>query len=150
MVKLITTTLNAAQPYLEFDLDEVKDLRSCYLATIDTLLKDLPDVNWNSRLEVKDYFLSEHDLVLDSLKISELHSLVEFLDEDSDEYDVLSGLVEYLKLKYTVKNYLDCILRHEDNGKVYLRDVDGELRMPNKQPLSYSPDITDCLISQGE
>lgn len=143
--------------YLQFDMDEVNDLEYCYQETLDFLLDQLPDVNWNSRLEVKDFFESEYNLTIISLKISYLKEVCSFLEDkiDTCPYDLeidnadeavetLKLLIEYYKTKYAMKNYIRCIQYHEKGGRIYLRD---ELLMPNKQPLPYSPDIISCITA---
>ena len=97
--------------------------------------------------------MNEWKIDLHSLKIKVLESKLEEMEDynyPEGATEELTMFVEWMKLKYTIKNYLDCIMRHEEeNGKVYLRDVDGTLMMPNKQPLPYSPDITKAIIARN-
>jgi hypothetical protein len=116
---------------------------------MDFLLAELPDLNWDSRVEVKDYLHSEHKFFVESIKLSELISLTHIVNEETELKNVLTLFVEYLKLKYLKRNYIDCILRHEVDGRVYLRMINGQYMMPNKRPYPYSTHIIDCIISQG-
>jgi hypothetical protein len=145
---------NTEKKFLEFDLDEVRDLKFCYEQTIESLLADLPGINWNSRLEVKDYFKYEHGIKIDSLQIGYLEARLSLYKANcgtTPASEIMASLIEYLKLKYTIKNYLDCILNHADeNGKVPLRVVEGCYVMPNRQPLPEAQAILDCLSEKGE
>lgn len=147
------------KPYVDFDIDEIRELEEDYVITMDYILETMPDINWDSRLEVYDYFIKEHNIHLDSLKISELKEVLEtYSDNYSDNYiysayakdideakDVLESFITYLKIKYEVRNYTKCILRHQKEGRVFLRNIDGNIVMPNKQPLMYSQNIIDCI-----
>ena len=145
-------------PYIEFDMDEINELKLDYENTLEFITSELPEVNWNSRVETKSYFSDEYNVAINSLKIAELRDTISRLDEqeyfegDRDRCkDELTGLLELLKLKYTLHNYLDCILRHHTEGRVYLRNIDGEWKMPNKQPISTNPELTRCIASnKGE
>lgn len=141
------------QPYIEFDIDEIEDLKKDYEATMEFILEELPPVNWNSRVEAKAYFSDEYGIALYSLRLQDLSDTISQLGPfgygrgDIEQCkDELNGLLEYLKLKYTTHNYLDCILRHHKQGKVYLRSVDGIWKLPNKQPVPQCPELTRCII----
>lgn len=143
------------EPYVDFDIDEIRELEEDYVITMDYILETMPDINWDSRLEVYDYFMKEHNIHLNSLKIKELKELLEiYADEDvfveyaqdiDEAKDVLESFITYLKIKYEVRNYTKCILRHQKEGRVFLRNIDGNIVMPNKQPLMYSQNIIDCI-----
>lgn len=132
--------------FIEFNIDDIRALKVDYEEQIICILELLPDLNWYSRLEVKNYFLEEYGLTLPDVKISTLRSFRENLDHDCDLYSDLTGLIELYTRRYTLKNYIDCILRHEDMGIVPLRAVNGELRLPNKQPIPNCPDLTECIV----
>ncbi len=141
--------------YVDFDIDEIKELQDNYILTKEFILTTLPDINWDSRLEVYDYFIKEHNIGLQSLKISELKDILEaynendvyfeFAQEIDEAKEVLEGFITYLKTKYEIRNYTQCILRHQVDGRIFLREIDGKLLMPNKQPLVYSQNIIDCI-----
>lgn len=131
--------------YIEFDLDEVKDLKQDYIETIQSILALLPDINWNSRIETKNYFMEEYSLELPDCKISTLIFARDAFDPESDCFHDLQGVIELYKLKAIIKNYLECIERHHVDGKVYLREMNGEWVFPNRQPVPQCPEILSCL-----
>ena len=143
--------------WIEFDIDEVVELLTDYRATMITLKELLPDVNWDSRLETKDFFISEYEIYLKSLKISDIEHEMNilansnYLNESGEQaLEVLTLLREYLKLKYTCKNYLEMILRHNKEGRVYLIEHNGQWVMPNRQSANiYSPDIKSTIKAQS-
>jgi hypothetical protein len=152
LASLTNTTSDLTDKYIEYDIDDLLDLRRDYCDTIEFILEELPDVNWNSRVETKEYFRDEYNVSPYSLKIADLIDLKDDLeDEEYTEGNIgqcreeLQGLIELYKLKYTIKNHIDCALKHQKDGKVYLREVNGELRLPNRQPLTYSIDIQRCI-----
>ena len=132
-------------PYIDFDLDDLRELEESYIETMDFLWDELPDINWNSRIEIKSYFLDEHNILIDSLKIERLTRLLDCKDLDETFLDVLETFVTYLKIKYEVRNYTSCIIRHNTDGRLYLREHNGIYVMPNKQPIVYSPNIKKCI-----
>ena len=143
------------EKYIDFDIDEVKELQDAYEETMNYILTTLPDVNWDSRLETSDYFTKEHNINFNSLKIAELQNMLDQLNDENNffEYivepdeaiDTLSGLITYLKIKWEVRNYTGCILRHQKEGRVILREIEGRYVMPNRQPLPYSQNILECI-----
>lgn len=128
--------------YIEFSIPDIRELRSCYKQTEEFLLNELPDINWHSRLEIMNLFEYEYNIILKSLKISYLES-IETNDEETRE--IIETYLKLLKIRYETKNYIDCILRHEIDGIVYLRNHHDKIVMPNKQPLPYSPNILECV-----
>jgi hypothetical protein len=80
----------------------------------------------------------------ENLRINHIESFLTQFDDDSLEFNEIYGIVSYLRLKYSVKNYLDCILRHQIDGRIQLREVNHEFIMPNKQPLTGNPEILEC------
>ena len=126
----------------------INDLKTRYESVIEFILSDLPQVNWNSSKEIVKYLNETLDIDVKDAKIKTVAGLLQCYDENSYEFNVISGLTYYLKLKYTLKNYIGCILRHETNGIVALRLEDGEWKMPNKQPLPIAPEINECIIAR--
>ena len=133
--------------YVDFCIPDIQELQNDYLATIDFLLDELPDVNWNSRIEVKDFFgdcgIDLKDLQIRTVQ-SELISAISY--EQKDLAEILGAYLSYLKTKYEVKNYTSCILKHNIDGRLYLRKHNNEWVMPNKQPLPYSQNILECVL----
>jgi len=134
---------------LEFDLDEVRDLKDTYQRAIDYIIEELPPVNWDSRVEVKDFFRDTFHIKLPDLTIAHLSTYLQFYDENTESYSILVGILELYKLKYSIRNYLDCILRHQQDGKVYLRQIGASWVFPNKQPLPKCEEILRC-VKKGE
>lgn len=139
---------------LIFDIDEINDLKTCYQQTIESILDELPDVNWNSPIETKAYFSDNYGIQLKSVQIEELQkarNLIQseegFIVKEQEQLEEeLNGVIELYKLKYTIRNYLDNIIKHNKNGVIELREINGELRMPNKRMPPSSPDILACLL----
>lgn len=135
-------------PWIRFDIPKIEELKQTYEAVIKFILKELPDVNWNSPKETVRYFSETLDIPIPNAKIKTIANLMACYDEHSYEFEVISGLTYYLKLKYSLKNHIGAILRHEVNGIVTLRLHDGEWTLPNKQPVSLSPEITACILAR--
>jgi hypothetical protein len=134
-------------PNIQFDIGKVIKLGNHYTITMTYIYFDLP-VNPKSPKKIKEYFWEKHSIVIGNTQLRTLMLLQERLSTTHDAYDVLTGIIEYNKLRYTIKNYLDCILKHHINGKINLVKVDGHLVMPNGRPLPKSPEILECIIKQ--
>lgn len=133
------------QPFIDFDILRVKALKDSYEDNVKFVLEELPDINWNSNAQVKKYFKETFEICLENVTINHILSQLEVLEHDSAAFDTINGFALYLKQKYTLKNYIDCILRHEENGRVYLRQFKGRWVLPNRQPVSLNPEITECI-----
>jgi len=137
--------------YLDFDVLKIKSLKDEYESSIEFILSELPaKVNWSSSKQIKLYFENALDIKLESVKISHILSHLDEFPHDSPGFDLINGLVLYLKQKYTLKNYLDCILFHQINGRVHLRFFGGRWVLPNRQPIPTAPEITACVIARKE
>lgn len=147
-------------PYIIFDIPSILALKKQYEDNIEYIKAELPPVNWNSISDTVDYFKYEHNITLHGIKIAYLKSLLDTLDKQPEYYcrsiksvceaiEVLSGLIELFAIQSIKRNYIDCILRHQVDGKVMLRDVDGKWMFPNKQPLPYATEIKECIISSS-
>lgn len=133
--------------YLTYDVEKIAALRELYTENIRFIKQHLPKgIDWDSRIQLKKFFKDHFNINILNVTISHLATQRDKFDHDSEEYDILNGVVTYLRYKYMIKNYLDCIIRHNDNGKIYLRLGNGELLFPNKRPLPRSPEIESCLI----
>lgn len=134
-------------PYIDFNLLLVKDLKERYEYNLQHIRTELPrDCNWDRPTEVKVYMKNMFDIDLESVKIAHVLSFLDRFDHDSPAFDCINGYVLYLKTKYTLANYINCILKHEEDGRVYLRWWAGNWVLPNKRPLSESPEIKECMI----
>lgn len=139
-------TEKVEDPYIVFNIGMIVALKDRYEKNIAFLKTQLPDVNWNSRVATRRFFEEKLGIFLENVTISHLETYLALLDHDSTDFDVINGLVLYLKQKYTISNYLDCILRHHENGRVNLRHHEGAWVLPNKRPLTTSPEIQECIV----
>lgn len=140
--------MKAMIKWIDFDIHKIKRLKNEYEELKQFILDELPPVNWNSILETKAYFSDTYWLDLVSTQIAYLQTFE--LDENNSFTSDLAGLIELKKVQFFIRNYIDCILRHEKNGRIHLRNIDGKWLMPNKQPLPYSSQIKDAIIGEGE
>jgi hypothetical protein len=135
--------------YITYNIEKISELKECYEINKQWIRSQLPKIDWDSRKEVKQFFEENLGIILQNVKIKNIMAYQEMFSHDTEQYDIINGFVSYLKLKYIIKNYLDCIIRHNENGKVYLRQVgNGQITFPNKQPLPKSPEIEACIITQ--
>jgi len=133
--------------YIDCNILLVKDLKERYEENLKWIEEEIgADINLNSQKQLKAFLEERLDIVAESVKITVLESYRDQYDHDSEEYDLMNGLVLYFKAKYTINNYINCILKHEENGRVYLRWWAGNWVLPNKRPLSESPEIKECMI----
>ena len=102
--------------WIDFDMVEINRLKVEYEDLKQFIIDELPDVNWNSIQGTKAYFRDEHWLELESVQIAYLQTLVN-LEENNPWHDELCGLIELKKISSIIRNYLDCIIRHEKNGR---------------------------------
>ena len=58
--------------YIEFDIPSIVALREDYIETIYFLCDELPDVNWNSCCELKEYFSGVFGIELENCQIRTL------------------------------------------------------------------------------
>lgn len=138
------------EPYIIFDMPAIYRLREVYETNLIHVKEQLPPVNWNSRDKTILFFKETFDLDLNNVRIDPLVEILNGLEHDSEVFDVLNGFVLYLKFKFTLKNYIDCIIRHNKDGRVRLRYFQGQWVLPNRQPTSMNPEITECIVAQGK
>jgi hypothetical protein len=134
------------EPYIEFDIKKIMQLRETYLEQLEWVESELSDINWNSIKQVKEYFLLYFDIKLENVKIEHVLAHLESHDHDSPAFDALNGFVLYLKYKFTLKNYIYCIIKHEKEGRVYLRLFEGNWVLPNRRPPSLNPELIECVV----
>lgn len=136
-------------PYIEFDIEKIGVLRNLYLSTKKIIEKDLPNINWQSAKQIKMFFSEYFGIKIPNATISTISKHLCHFQENTEDYYLIQGIVEYLRLRYFIKNYLDCILRHHKNGKVYLRLHQEQWVMPNKQPIPNADALQGCMTSKG-
>jgi hypothetical protein len=132
--------------YLVYDIEKVSALRNLYHSNM-LFIQGQYNFSLSSNKQIKEYLADYFGLTIKNVTIKQIADQRDNFAHDTEIYDILNGIVTYLRLKYTIKNYLDCILRHEKDGKLYLRLGNGELLFPNKRPLSRSPEIEGCIIA---
>ena len=127
---------------LTFDKPKLLDLKLIYCQAMVAVLELLPFAP-AKRKEVIFYFQHTHWITLPDLKIATLTVLRDNTHSNNELRDDLTGLIEYLKMKYMVKNYIDFILRN--NGAI---NITGGMQS-NHQPAPQSPEILNCLIERN-
>lgn len=133
------------KPFIDWDILKVKSLKDDYNENMRLIKEFLPEeVNWDSPKKVKEFITEVLDIPLENVRIDTLAGVMETLDHDSESFDIINGYTMYLRQKYSISNYLDCILRHHESGRVYLRHHEGQWVLPNRRPLSGSPEIIAC------
>lgn len=146
--------------FIEFDIPAICQLKADYEKTIEFILDELPDVNWNSYQDTYGYFSEEYNIHIGSTRIQSLYEFLDDLDNNPETTEfahnineckeLLQGLIELKKLQFTLRNYINNILKHNEGGVYNLRLVNGEWKMQNKRDLPYSPDILECVISKSD
>jgi hypothetical protein len=132
--------------WIKFDIGKIEELKANQEEFMQITLDMLPaGVNWKKEKEVIDYFNNVLDIELNTIQIQEIEGHLELQEENTDAWEIVYGLTAYLKMKYTVINYLNCILKHQICGVVNLRFSNGEILFPNKRPMSHSEEIKSCI-----
>ena len=135
-------------PYLVFDRGKIEALRDSYLESIAHTLQLLPPLNWNSQKQVISYFRETFHLTLESCKISTLAAARAQREEEPELFDVLTGAIQYYKLRAVLSNYIGNVLKHLDGDRYHLREVDGIWMMQNKRDLPReNSEIWACVKS---
>lgn len=135
-------------PYwIQFDIDKIKELKARYEESMQITLDMLPEnIDWTKEKDVIDYFNNVLDIELHTIQTAEIEGHLELQEENTDSWEVVYGLTAYLKLKYTVINYLNCVLKHQICGVVNLRYFNNEVVLPNRRPLTHSEEIKQCIL----
>jgi len=132
------------QRWITFALPKIKELKNSYEETLQ-FIKNEYGLNFNLDYseDIKKHVADYLGIPIKSAQINELKRVRSELLEGEDSHEHLTAIIEYLRLKWTIRNYCDCILNHADSsGTVILRE-DG--KMPNRRPLPYLPDILECV-----
>ena len=146
----LKNVIHECDEYIEFDMLKIQELDTYYKETMKHLADNLPSINLNSPASVIDFFHKTFKINLTSSKIAEVSQYINMYGDDSDEKELIQGIVYYFKIKYAHRNYIKNILMHQNNGRVQLRWYFGELRFPNKRPLPYSLEILNAIIGGSD
>ncbi len=133
------------QEWIMFDIAKIKQLKEDYDNTIAVIKESLPEINLNSSKQIVNFFEKTFQIELKSARIKEISAHLDEFHEDSEEREIIDGIVHYYKMYYTVKNYLDYIIKHNEAGVMVLREYMGQLCFQNRQRVPYSPDIINCI-----
>jgi hypothetical protein len=129
---------------LIFDIPKIQALNDHYQQALDQVKEMLPQGLTPST--AINYFYNIYWIKLPNIRIATLTAIIKDLDTNTELFSDLAGLIEYLKLKYIIKNYTSCVLRHHHEGHVNLRLEKGIWVMPNKQPIpSLNHAVLACL-----
>ncbi len=131
--------------WISFDIPRLELLREEYEEALAYAMNEMPPVNWNSPKQIKELFKDRYNITLESVKIAELKSHFRGSDHNDEVDQAITGAITILSQKAVLRNYFDCILKHQVGGRLNLRDVDGIWRMPNKQPIWTNKDIWSCV-----
>ena len=134
--------------WIKFDLEKVKELKQIYENAMLAIKEALPNVKLNSRKEIINFFQDNLNIPLQTNRIRDIEGYLQRYRDSDPEYEIILGIVYYYKLHYSIKNYLDCIIKNNVNGVVELRDWFGPC-MPNRQPLMASPEIQATIIEHS-
>jgi hypothetical protein len=138
---------NRQAEWVEFDLKKVNELKEMYLDAMGYIQNGLSHINLNARKDILNFFEKSFKIKLKSTKIEEVSKHIHHFGKDSEEADLITGIVYYMKMKYTIKNYLDYIIKHE--GRIVLSPMFGKLMFNSIQPLPKSPEILDCITASS-
>ena len=136
--------------YIDYDIQKVKELLQIYEAAMNGIAEQLKPLEPHRPKSIKSYCKHWFDISLKDVRIATLQSYMAEYDHDSEPYDIINGVILYLKMQYTIKNYINCILRHENDGRVALRNEGGKWVLPNKQPISGNPEIIACEKGESD
>lgn len=135
------------EAFIDFDMLKVKKLKKMYEENLQWIAEEIPAViNFNSPKQIKSLLEERLEIITETVTIAALEGYRTLYDHDSEAFDLINGLVLYLKTKYTLSNYINNILKHEENGRVYLRLEQETWVLPNKRPISTAPEIVECVI----
>ncbi len=134
--------------WIKFDIGKVLEIKETYCEVMEFVQQDLP-INLNSVHQIKAMWMEELNVFLVDTKISTFQFIKNAHEADSPTWNLAEEMIVFLKAKYILKNYINCILEGEIDGIVTLRNTEGKLSMPNKQSLSYNQEIHQCIVAQS-
>jgi hypothetical protein len=104
-------------------------------------------INLNSPKQIIKFLEESYEICVQNVTIVAVEGYRDVQDHDSEAYDLLNGIVLYLKTKYTLSNYINSILKQNENGRVFLRQDRGVCLLPNKRHICDSPEIKECVTA---
>ncbi len=131
--------------WITIDTDKLIREKESLLYTMQEIAKEFP-FDPVSNKQIKRYF-ERYGIYLPDLKIITLSTLAYRLHEEDDNYYLLTGLTEYYRIKYLLKNYVNHVLKKQVDGLYHFREEGGKLLMQNKRPLPYSDVLLSCVTS---
>jgi hypothetical protein len=129
---------------LIFDIPKIQALNDHYQQALDQVKEMLPQ-GLKTPSTAINYFYNIYWIKLPNIRIATLVAILKDLDTNTELFSDLAGLIEYLRLKYIIKNYTSMILRHHHEGHVKLRNIDGKEVFPNRQPMSVNHAVLACI-----
>lgn len=130
-------------PTVTVDKEKLEKLKEVYEGAMEHIKEGLPDINLNSRKDILHFFERTFQIQLKSTRIQEISEQIDLLQEDSEEQEIVIGIVYYFKMKYSLKNYIYPMIK--DAPEVELETRFGRVQMKNHQPLPKSPEILECI-----
>ena len=131
--------------WIIIDTDRLIREKESLLYTMQEIAEEFP-FDPVSNKQVKRHF-ENFGIYLEDLRIMSLQSLVYRLHDEDSNYYLLTGLIEYYRIKYLLRNYVNHVLKRQINGLYHLREESGKLLMQNKRPLPYSDSLLSCVTS---
>jgi len=133
--------------WITIDTDKLIREKESLLYTMQEIAKEFP-FDPVSNKQVKRHF-ENFGIYLPDLRIFTLECIAYRLHEEDDNYYLLTGLMEYYKIKYLLRNYVNHVLKKQIDGLYHLREEGGKLLMQNKRPLPYSDVILSCVTASN-
>lgn len=131
-------------PTLIVDKKKLEKLQKVYMDAMAYIEDGLPNLDLNSRKEVLSFFEKTFKIHLTTTRIVEISEYIHQYGEDSEERDLIQGIVYYLKMKYAMKNYIVPMIKEAPNVELATRFEVVEMK--NHQPLPKSPEIIECIV----
>ena len=130
-------------PVLTVDIAKLEALKKVYDDAMEFIEIGLPNVDLSSRKDVLNFFEKTFRIELKSVRIAELSEYIYKYGENSEERDMIQGIVYFLKMKYSLKNYIIPMIERAPEVELAIRF--NRVEMHNHQPLPQSPEVLECI-----
>lgn len=137
------------EAWIKFDIARLRQLKEHYEQASEVIKDQLPHINLNSQKQVIDFFEKNLNIHLQTARIKEIEKHLQHFSHDQEEYYTLLGVSYFFKIKYSLKNYINYVLKNEVDGIIVLQHWWGEWTLKNKQPLPKSPEVLECVIGHS-